>query len=177
MDKWYKIIDGKQVWFREPLEVDGVQYWNNLTDEMMEKGGWAKYVEPAPTPQQLIDRAKSSKMEDIDMYNDSPAVNVYYINGTAQDWLTPAQRVNYRQTIEAAKRKGMSVIPFAGLSLPVDFVLAAIDDIDIYAWQQTACCERCKAAVNALTKIEDVDAYDYKSEFSKTECPKFVVTI
>jgi len=176
MAQYYKDIAGQRVWYSDPLEYNGCQIWRPSEDLIL-AAGWTKYVEPAPTPAEKLAAAKQAKISEINTYNDSEAVNNFSINGVAMGWLTPTQRGNYRQTVEAAKRKGMTVIPFLGYNIPVDTVLSAIDDLDIYAWQQTACCESCIKAVEALTTIKKVQEYDYAAEFAKTPQCDFSITI
>jgi len=100
-----------------------------------------------------------------------------YIPDKVVNGETPFQRVNYRQTVEAAQRKGMTEIPFLGYVIPVSVVLSALDDLDIYAWMQTACCERCVAEMKSLETIEAVEAYDYESQFALTEKPNFTISL
>jgi len=128
-----------------------------------------------PTAEELLAQAKAIKIDQIRAYNDSSAVNSFCVNGNPMGWLNPTQRMNYRQTVEAAQRKGMTIIPFMGVNIPVATVLSAIDDLDIYAWAQTQCNEICIKAVNALTTVEEVEAYDFKDAFGMTTRPDFTL--
>lgn len=49
MKRYYKIIDGKTVFFRGPLIVDGMQIFNP-SEELILAAGWQEYT-PPPTPE------------------------------------------------------------------------------------------------------------------------------
>lgn len=48
MKQYYKIIDGKTVFYKDPLIVDGMQIYNP-SDELLIAAGWMEYIAP-PTP-------------------------------------------------------------------------------------------------------------------------------
>lgn len=48
MKQYYKIIDGKTVFYKDPLIVDGMQIYNP-SDELIKMAGWMEYT-PPPTP-------------------------------------------------------------------------------------------------------------------------------
>lgn len=60
MKKYYKIIDGKTVFFREPLIVDGMQIFNP-SEELILAAGWQEYIPPEPEP---IDTTKYEPYEE-----------------------------------------------------------------------------------------------------------------
>lgn len=49
MKRYYKIIDGNTVFFKEPLIVDGMQIFNP-SEELILAAGWMEYT-PPPTPE------------------------------------------------------------------------------------------------------------------------------
>lgn len=49
MKRYYKIIDGKTVFYRDPLMVNGMQIFNP-SEELILAAGWLEYVEPEPEP-------------------------------------------------------------------------------------------------------------------------------
>ena len=46
--RYYKLIDGKTVFYKDPLIVDGMQIYNP-SDELIKAAGWMEYT-PPPTP-------------------------------------------------------------------------------------------------------------------------------
>lgn len=49
MKQYYKIIDGKTVFYHDPLVVDGMQIYNP-TEELILAAGWMEYTPPEPAP-------------------------------------------------------------------------------------------------------------------------------
>ena len=47
--KYYKIIDGKEVFYKDPLIVDGMQIYNP-SEELLLAAGWMEYTPPEPEP-------------------------------------------------------------------------------------------------------------------------------
>lgn len=46
--RYYKIIDGQTVFYKDPLIIDGMQIYNP-SDELIKMAGWMEYT-PPPTP-------------------------------------------------------------------------------------------------------------------------------
>ena len=49
MKQYYKIIDGQEVFYKDPLVVDGMQIYNP-SEELLFAAGWMEYT-PPPTPE------------------------------------------------------------------------------------------------------------------------------
>ena len=49
MKQYYKLIDGKTVFYKDPLIVDGMQIYNP-SEELLLAAGWMEYT-PPPTPE------------------------------------------------------------------------------------------------------------------------------
>lgn len=47
--RYYKIIDGKTVFFKEPLVINGMQIFNPR-EELILAAGWQEYIPPTPEP-------------------------------------------------------------------------------------------------------------------------------
>ena len=47
--RYYKIIDGKTVFYKDPLIVDGMQIYNP-SDELIKTAGWMEYTPPPAPP-------------------------------------------------------------------------------------------------------------------------------
>lgn len=60
MKKYYKIIDGKTVFYHDPLIVQGMQIYNP-SEELILAAGWQEYTPPEPAP---IDYTKYEPYED-----------------------------------------------------------------------------------------------------------------
>ena len=74
--RYYKLIEGKKVFFNGILIV-GDRQVINPTSEQLESHGWIKYVPEVytPTPQQLLEQARVEKLMEIESYDSSSDVN------------------------------------------------------------------------------------------------------
>ena len=137
--------------------------------EQLTAWGFREWIEPAPTPAQLLERAKSSKVAEIEAYDQSDEVNGFDITVGGQTmaaWLTPDKRSDYKNSLDSAELLGMTEVHpvFNGMALtiPTQTAKMALAKIQIYANQCYGVTEQHKANVMALTTIEEVEAYDLK---------------
>ena len=142
--------------------------------EQLYDWGFREWVEPAPTPTQLLERAKSSKVAEIEAYDQSNEVNGFDIvvgGQTMAAWLTPDKRSDYKNSLDSAELLGMTevhpVFNGVALTIPTQTAKMALAKIQIYANQCYGVTEQHKANVMALTTIEEVEAYQYKSGYSE----------
>lgn len=126
---------------------------------------------PEPKVRTLED-AKFEKLQEIDNYDRSDAVNSFDIvvgEDIMSTWLTPDQRANYKNSIDAAKLVGLEELHpvFNGTQLTLSIAAAeiALAQIQIYADKCFIVTETHKAEVNALDSIEAVDNYDITSGY------------
>lgn len=49
MKQYYKIIDGKTVFYKDPLVINGMQIYNP-SEELILAAGWMEYTPPEPAP-------------------------------------------------------------------------------------------------------------------------------
>ena len=49
------------------------------SEELLTEWGFEEWVEPTPTPEELLDKAKQNKIEELNTYDDSYAVNGFII--------------------------------------------------------------------------------------------------
>jgi len=140
--------------------------------EQLYDWGFREWVEPAPTPAQLLERAKSSKAAEIEAYDQSDEVNGFDIvvgGQTMAAWLTPDKRSDYKNSLDSAELLGMTevhpVFNGVALTIPIQTAKMALAKIQIYANQCYGVTEQHKANVEALTAIEEVEAYDYTTGY------------
>ena len=136
--------------------------------EQLTAWGFEEWVEPTPTPEQILERAKQQKIGELEAYDSSEEVNSFniVINGeTISAWLTPDKRADYKNSIDAAELLGMTEVHpvFNGVALTLSTQTAktALAQIQIYANQCYGVTETHKAAIEALESVEDVEGYDY----------------
>lgn len=171
MKKYYNATTKE--WYNEgqslTKRVENGVFTGIPSEEQLYEWGFVEWIEPAPTPQQLLERAKSSKLADIQAYDSSEEVNSFTINmngNTMAAWLTPDKRSDYKNSLDSAELLGMTevhpVFNGVALTIPTQTAKMALAKIQIYANQCYGVTEQHKANVEALTTIEEVEAYDLK---------------
>lgn len=162
MKKYYKIIDGKQVFFKGILVVDDKQIINPTEDQLL-SDGWVEYVEPELTPEELLQQAKDAKLAEIETYDQSPAVNSFTINGKEM-WLDATLRQQLRTSVNAYQAMGNVNVTkwFGGIEYVFSITqwLQMLNTLEIYAADALNVTESHKAAVNGMDNIESINGYD-----------------
>ena len=166
----------------EEKEVKSNVY--NPTHEMLLENGWVEYVPTSPsielTERQLYRRAMARKLRDLESYDNSSEVNDciivyqgqelhYWANKTERDALKGALRdcmalgrTEYRLDL---REKGISI------TLPCELLLQMLAALEVYAIDCYNKTTDHRFAINALTTLEEVEAYDFKVGYP--EIPKF----
>lgn len=107
--------------------------------------------------------AKRDKMSEIDSYDTSSEVNSFTLNGQVM-WLDKATRVGVVNAAQSAKVLGMETVTFGlggqSVTLPCDEVIALFARLEMYALECYNVTLAHKNAVESMTSIEDVDAFD-----------------
>ena len=132
--------------------------------EQLEAWGYEEWIEPAPTPEQLLERAKAEKIAELEAYDQSEAVNSFTIGGQSM-WLTVEERQQIATQISANEAVGRTSMTrwFGGQSFT--FTLATwkqmLVALEVYAGDAINVTESHRAAINALESVEEVEAYDF----------------
>jgi hypothetical protein len=176
MKQYYKIIDGETVFFsgnilRTTEEIDGeiqnvVIY--NPTEEMILAAGWMIYEppvepEPEPTEEELTERARENKLMEIDTYDNSRSVNIFYLAGQPL-WLDAQTRQTLRISIESYQTMGIeSVTKWFNdqqYTFPTVAWLQMLVALEVYAAEALNVTEAHRSAVRHLTSRVEIDEYD-----------------
>lgn len=152
-NKWVQ-LGNAQVAFREANPTAKIhEVWNMELD---------------PVHVRDLSDAKSEKISAIEGYDNSDNVNGFEVNGVTA-WLTADERSNYKNSVESAKLLGLTEVSFyvgdALLTVSVEQATLLLAQLQLYADQCFIVTKQHKAAVNALTTIESVDAYDYTTGY------------
>ena len=152
--------------------VNGALFSGVPSVEQLTDWGFEEWIEPEPTPAELLERAKASKIAELEAYDDSDAVNSFDVTIGGQTmslWIDRETRADYRSSIEAAELLGRTEVKpvFAGqeVTLSVQMAKMALAQVQLYANQCYGVTERHKAAVNALETVEEVEGYEYKTGY------------
>ena len=136
--------------------------------EQLTEWGFQEWVEPTPTPEQLLERAKASKIAELEAYDQSDAVNSFSVNGQEM-WLDAQTRQQLRISLDANQQAGRETVTkwFDGVqyTYPIDVWYYMLGQVEVYAGDALNVTESHKAAINALESIEDVEAYDFTTGY------------
>lgn len=131
--------------------------------EQLTEWGFEEYIEPTPTPEELLERAKASKIAELEAYDDSE-VNSFSVNGKDM-WLDHDVRQQLRISLDALSQAGRETVTkwFDGVeyTYPIDVWYYMLGQVEVYASDALNVTESHKAAINALESIEDVEAYQF----------------
>jgi hypothetical protein len=140
----------------------------NPTDEHYREAGYMPYVEPAPTEGECLECVKKTKIQEIEEYDKSDAVNSLTVNGVSI-WYDQAKRLAYKMSVDSAIAReiptinlplGEQVIP-----VPVEDARQMLATLQLYANAAYLVTMRHKAAVMALESEAAVKAYDFKKGY------------
>lgn len=141
---------------------DGRIFAGVPTEQQLAEWGFEPYV--PPVPERTLEVAKSEKIAQITAYDTSEAVNSFTL-GNATMWISRDDRVSIMNSTTILKNAGEeeTTLWYGGqkYTLPCDTLIQMLSALEVYALQCYDVTEEHKAAVNALTTIDEVDAYDY----------------
>lgn len=172
MKLYEKIIDGKQ--HCKPankivIVKDGMQTFNP-TEEMLLEDGW-KVHEPVPyepTEEEILNREKEHKIEEILRHDSSPEVNSFYIDGQEM-WLDKATRVGLKLRFEVELEEGDSstILWYDGVPFELELTSAIkmLHAIEKYASKCYDNTQMHIANVKAIEDIEILKNYDYRTGY------------
>lgn len=131
--------------------------------EQLESWGFVEYIEPTPTPEELLARAKANKIAELEAYDQSE-VNSFSVNGKDM-WLDHDVRQQLRISLDALSQAGRENVTkwFDGseYTYPIDVWYYMLAQVEVYASDALNVTESHKAAINAMTSVSEVEEYNY----------------
>lgn len=135
-----------------------------LCADFKESRVWFELVKLPLTIEDLV----AQKKDDIIAYDKSEAVNSFTF-GDAPMWLDKTMRVGLMNSINIEKSAGRTAtnLWFNGLSfsLPVEQAIGMLNQLELYALDCYNTTQRHIAAINAMTAKEEVEAYDFTTNY------------
>ena len=136
--------------------------------EQLESWGFEEWVEPTPTPEELLARAKDNKIAELEAYDASEEVNSFSVDGKTM-WLDAATRQQLRISLDAMQQAGRENVTkwFDGVeyTYPIDVWYYMLGQVEVYASDALNVTESHKAAINALESIDEVEDYNFQSGY------------
>lgn len=185
MKLYEKIIDGKQhvkprnkivlhrmrvIKDRKGNEKEVKTQIFNPTEEMILADGWVEHIPVPyePTEEEILNREKEYKIEEILRHDSSHEVNGFYIEDQ-ELWLDKATRVGLKLRFDAEIASGQTNTTLWYEGTPFNLELAnavkMLNAIELYA---SACYDNTQAHIANVKAIEDIDAlkaYDYRTGY------------
>lgn len=180
--RYYKIIDGKTVFYGGEIIIIGDRQIINPTEEQLLEAGWQIYVQPPvpeSTPQQLLEQARVEKLMEIESYDSSSDVNeclIHYNGETIPYWADKTTRTTLKEAVRDCIAVGISTYRLDlrdyGVSIDIDceLMLGMLQELEVYAIRCYNKTTDHIYAVKAMDNIEDIEGYDFRSDYpSKLE--------
>ena len=140
------------------------------TAEQLESWEFTLVEEHVPTQEELLEQARVNKLAELEAYDSSDSVNSFTLNGNPM-WLDAPTRQQLRTSIEAYQAQGIDNVTkwFNGVqfTFPTTIWLQMLNALEVYASEALNVTESHRAAINALTSIEEIDEYDFTSNYPK----------
>lgn len=154
-------------WDGVSIVLNGMRIFNPSVGQLAE-AGYTEYVEPAPTPEQLLQQAKDGKIQELMDYNQSEEVNSFTLGGQTM-WLNFDERSRLQKAVDAKEALGRATMTkdWGGEQYPFTIqqwkqMLARLEE---YAYDCQNTTDRHKAAIAALTTVEQVEEYDFTTGY------------
>lgn len=162
-----KYVDKQGNFAPNEIVVDGMVAINP-TAKQYEKAGYMPHIEPMPTDAEVLKQTIEAKIEEINAYDKSSAVNSFKLNGM-DAWINREDRIGTRRAIELDKANGQteSDIWLNGFLLHVncDLVLRLLDAVGHYAYKAYNRTQAHIYSVKQMKSVEDVQKYDYTTGY------------
>lgn len=184
MKRYYKEDEnGNKLWLGNILTFNGKQIINPRKEDIL-SAGYIEYVAPNVTysEDQKLERIKNGVIKQIEFYDSSTNVNSCIINykgATICYWADKYTRNSLKQSVTDYINNGYSEyrldIRDANISIiiPCKTLLQMLSSLEVYAIQCYNKTTDHIYNVNALTSIDEVTNYNFKSGYPE----KLIFTI
>lgn len=173
MKRYYKEENGTKIWFSGVLKYDGRQIINPSEEQLL-AAGYVEYVPPTPeepTEEELLADAKSRKLEELNDYDNSSAVNdciIVYQGEEIHYWANKTERNDLKNAVRDCVAMGRETYRLdlrdkgISITLPCELLLQMMAALEVYAIDCYNKTTDHNYAIKALETLEEVEAYDFK---------------
>ena len=138
----------------------------NPTEEMILANGWEEYITPIYEP--TIEDYRRDKIREIERYDSSDDVNIFYIQGLPV-WLDKATRAGLKLRFEAelAMKEENTTLWYGNQSftLQLNMAIQMLYAIEVYASKCYDNTQKHLANVDKLETLEEIIEYDYHTGY------------
>lgn len=149
------------------IHKDGSQIINP-PHELLIECGWEEYTTPELTDEQKLDLAKQIKIDEVNLYDKSLAVESFSINGM-DVWLDKATRAGLKLRFEAENAMNITTTSLwyngQKFELSLENAIHMLYALEVYASQ---CYDNTQLHLANIEKIEtkeELDVYDYRTGY------------
>lgn len=185
MKKYTKQIDGKSVikTSREIIIRKNGRVTYNPREEMVLADGWVEYVPPTPaepTEEELVQRARRRKLDELHRYDESSEVNdciIVYQGNELHYWANKAERDTLKGALRDCISLGRNTYRLdlrelgVSLTIPCESLLQMLAALEVYAIDCYNKTTDHDFAINACPTEEEVDAYNFRVGYP--DIPRF----
>lgn len=151
----------------QEMEEQSFQIFNP-SDELLLEDGWVLYVKPEPTEEEQFMSAKNEKKNEIEFYDSSSEVNVFYIQ-EIPIWLDKATRAGLKLRFEAELAMGMTetTLWYNNMQFPLSLEngMMMLYAIEVYASKCYDNTQMHLANVEKIETMEELNNYDYTTGY------------
>ena len=159
-------------WYTEGIsltrKIDNGVFSGIPSVELLEQWGFEEWVEPAPTPEEVLERSRQEKLSALEAFDSSEDVNGFDVSINGEDmtlWIDRETRGDYKASIEAAELLGRTTVKpvFNGreVELSVEMAKMALAQVQLYANQCYGVTQSHKAAILGLSTVEEIEGYEF----------------
>jgi hypothetical protein len=134
------------------------------SEQRLAEWGFEEWVEPEPTPEELLARAKANKIAELEAYDASDAVNSFSVNGKTM-WLDVQTRQQLRISLDAMRDAGREIVTkwFDGVeyTYPIEVWYRMLNAVEVYAADALNVTELHRRDLQEIDNLDDLEIYDY----------------
>ena len=156
----------KQIENPDTHEMEDIEFQIfNPTHEMLINDGWELCTIPEPTEEDIFNKTKREKINEINHYDSSDEVNIFYIQGLPV-WLDKVTRAGLKLRFEAelAMKEENTILWYGNQSftLQLNMAIQMLYAIEVYASKCYDNTQKHLANVEKLETLEEITEYEYK---------------
>ena len=135
------------------------------TIEQLEEWGFEAYID---LDEDELVEAKANKLNELIEYDNSVEVNSFLLNNIPM-WIDAKKRQQLRISLDALNNKGRTTATkwFNGIAFtfPINVWYSMLDDLETYASDALNVTEQHKANIKAINNIEELENYDFTTDY------------
>lgn len=173
MKRYTKEIDGKTVIKTRKdiiIHKNGMNTYNP-SEEILLADGWVEYVQPQPTEEELLQRARRGKLDELYRYDESKEVNdciIVYQGNELHYWADKHERDSLSSAVRDCIALGRTEYRLdlrelgVSLSIPCEKLLQMLAILEVYAIDCYNKTTDHEFAIKALSTESEINAYDFR---------------